>query len=106
MIDRMTCDEIRDRYQQGTSMTILADMNVTSVRVIRKILQGEDYTFSDINKSRGSGDARIVIDLDNNISYPSITACEKANGIHHGTLWKRFKTHKETVINGKRLRVH
>lgn len=100
-IKHMTCEEIWYRYEQGISITNLAELNRCTRSIISRILNGEDYVWSGLNVTRPRH--IVVVNVEEGHIYPSISAAEKAEGITKGVLGNRVRLYGKDTDYGQKV---
>lgn len=107
-IERMSCDEIRQRFKEGAGLKALAELNSTNINIIHKIIAGEDYKWTEKNNPKPYRQAAAVVDVSEGMIYPSIRKAELANGYSQGLLAHKFraKGNEVTTKDGKIFRLY
>lgn len=106
-MEHMTCKEIRDRYNRGIGLVVLADLNQCDPKIIRRIVDGEDYEWSWRNTSRKAHDICVLVNSTDGIIYPSMRAAEKGEGISHTLFSWHFRNGiDKAMIKGKEYHLY
>lgn len=107
----MSCEEIRLRHKRGASVEILSQLNACDSRIIKRILDGEDYDWTHAKVRRKPGARKradyVVVNRTDGRFYGSLRKAENAEGIAHSTLSYRFRHGNGTTeIDGKTYKLY
>lgn len=108
-LDRMTPAEIRWKHTHcGVAVSVLAELNACSQAVINKILAGENYNWSELNKPRRDyKQGTVVVNATEGRFYSSIRAAERQEGFGESTLAHRFSRDGPRIkINGQEFHLY
>lgn len=104
----MTCEEIRQKYAEGVGIHPLADLNACHQSIIYRILAGEDYVWTEKNRSQGEREYKfLVVNCTDNKVYTSIRKAERENGLKQSYLNHAFKkSDRITAKGGKKFHLY